>query len=442
MQTLIMIGQLLLGLSILVILHEFGHFWAARAFGIKVEKFYLFFDAYNFKLFSFKKGDTEYGVGWLPLGGYVKIAGMIDESVDTEQMKKPAESWEFRSKPAWQRLIVMIGGVVVNAVLAVIIFAGLLIFYGEKYTPMSSLENGILPTEFAIQTLGLEKGDFLVAVNNQPLERFEPNIATQLLIGSDVTLTIKRNGKTIDLAIPSTFTAQYLDQGKAVLVMPRYPFTIGGIEPGTGAEAAGLQKGDKIVQLNQTTTYLFDELQAALAENADKLVILKVERNNQVLELEAQVSDKGTLGFYAEPQIETAYLHHNVLTAVPAGITMANNILRDNLAGFKRMFSGEVPVTKSLGGPIAIAQKMYGGVWDWYRFWMTTGLLSIILAFMNILPIPALDGGHVVFLIIEMIKGGPVSEKVLLIAQYIGMAILLTLMVFIFGNDIWQYIIK
>lgn len=442
MTVLIMISQLILGLSILVFLHELGHFMAARAFGIRVEKFYIFFDAWGFKLFSFKIGDTEYGIGWLPLGGYVKIAGMVDESLDTGQLNTTPEPWEFRTKPAWQRLIVMLGGVTVNAILGVIIFAGMLMYWGEKFIPNDALKYGIVASPVA-QEIGLQNGDKFVSINGKPIERFDEIISSDVLLGTDVTLEVARNEEIVSIKIPRDFTARLLEEDKSLFVRPRLPFTVGELAKGMPAADAGILEGDRIVLVGQQPISYFNDLQEALLANAGQKKEITVIRNTDTLVLTAQITEAGTLGFFpVVEELETRFKQYSLLESIPAGSAMAWKVIADNVKGFGKIFSGDIPVEKSLGGPIAIAKKMYGGEWDWYRFWMTTGLLSMILAFMNLLPIPALDGGHVVFLLFEMVLRRPLPEKVLLAAQYVGMVILISLMVFAFGNDIWQHILK
>jgi len=442
MTVLIMISQLILGLSLLVFLHELGHFMAARAFGIRVEKFYIFFDAWGFKLFSFKLGDTEYGIGWLPLGGYVKIAGMVDESMDTGQLNAAPEPWEFRTKPAWQRLIVMLGGVTVNAILGVIIFAGMLMYWGEKYIPNEALKYGIVASPVA-QEIGLRNGDKFVAINGKPVTRFDEIVSSNVLLGNDVVLQVDRNGSTEEIVIPRDFTARLLEEDKSLFVRPRLPFTVGEVSKGMPAHEAGLTEGDRILSVGTEPIVYFNELQDALLKNAGKKTELSIGRGTDTLLLTATITEAGTLGFFpVTEELVTGYTQYSFLESIPAGAIMAWKVITDNLKGFGKIFSGDIPVEKSLGGPIAIAKKMYGGEWDWYRFWMTTGLLSMILAFMNLLPIPALDGGHVVFLLFEMVLRRPLPDKVLVVAQYVGMVILISLMVFAFGNDIWQHILK
>jgi len=440
MQALIMTAQLILGISILVILHEFGHYIAARAFGIKVEKFYLFFDAWNVKLFKYTKGDTEWGIGWLPLGGYVKIAGMIDESMDTEQLKQPAQPWEFRSKPAWQRLIVMIGGVLVNIIAGVFIFAMMSYSYGEKYTINNSLKNGIVPSELA-KEYGFKTGDKLISVNGNKLNRFEDALKPDYILGNGINYLVDRNGEQLNINIPSDFIDKF-STAKADFFLPRMTFYISEITPGYNAEKAGLQQNDKILMVDTSSFLFFDEFQQLLKQNAGNKINLLVQRNGNTITIPVVVDEAGKVGFRPETNdFEYEVVKYSFLGSIPAGWQKAKETIEAQLKGWGKIFNGDIAVNKAVQGPIGIA-KFYGGEWIWSRFWLFTALISLGLAFMNILPIPALDGGHVLFLLIEIIYGKPLSQKFLENAQYIGMIILLSLMVLIFGNDIWQLISK
>ncbi len=435
MQALIMAAQLILGISILVILHEFGHYLAAKAFGIKVEKFYLFFDAWGVKLFSFKVGETEWGMGWLPLGGYVKIAGMIDESMDKEAMKQPAQPWEFRSKPAWQRLIVMIGGVVVNIVTGVVIFAMMSYHYGEKYIQNSSVSNGIFPSEIA-KECGFQLGDKLVSVNGTPIVRFEDALKIKHILGTGVSYEVARNGQRMEVKLPSDFASKFSD-AKADFFLPRMHFYVAELTPGTAAEKAGLLVNDVITKVDTTSFEFFDEFQALLKANAGKEIALAVTRNNAPIEIKVKVDETGRIGFKPDSKDFTyETVNYGFFESFPAGWNKAVETIDAQIKGWGKIFKGDIAVNKAVQGPIGIA-KFYGGEWIWSRFWLFTALISLGLAFMNILPIPALDGGHVIFLLVEMIIGRPLSEKFLEGAQYAGMIILLSLMVLIFGNDIW-----
>jgi regulator of sigma E protease len=441
MNGLIMAAQLILGLSILITLHELGHFLAARAFKIKVEKFYLFFDAWGFKLFSFRRGSTEYGIGWLPLGGYVKIAGMVDESMDREQLSKPPEPWEFRSKPAWQRLIVMIAGVTMNAILAIVIFWMMTYSYGESYLPASEVKYGIVAREHAKQ-IGLETGDKVIQINGKPLERFEELMGSKAIFGS--TLTVVRNGETLSVKIPDNFIEKLSSGGKEAepFVEHRYKFIVGDVLPGGNAEKAGLLKSDRIVKLNGDTVLFFDQLQAALRANKGKPVSLTVLRDGEAKSITAQVDETGKIGFVPEPVgFNYKTVRYTFFESLPVGLNKAVGALVINVKSLGKIFRGEVSASNSVQGPIGIAH-IYGGEWNWIRFWSMTGLLSMVLAFMNILPIPALDGGHVVFLTIEAITRRKFSDAFMEKAQMVGMMILLALMVFAIGNDVWKYILK
>jgi len=443
MDIVIMVGQLILGLSILVILHEFGHFIAARAFGIKVEKFYLFFDAWNVSLFKFNYKGVEYGMGWLPLGGYVKIAGMIDESMDTEQMAGPPQPWEFRSKPAWQRLIVMLGGIFVNIVLGVLIFWVLTIKYGESYIPNDSVKYGIVPGTIG-RDIGLKAGDKILAVNGQKLVRFEEVISSKVLMGNS-TLNVQRGPQTLDIKVPGSILNEISDLGSEAFIsrMPRTTFMVDTVVAGSSAQKAGLLHADSVVAVNGKPIHFYDEFQAELQQYKNKPVGLTIKRGESTLPLTAQVNKDGMLGFADGrygirvktdlPQEKT--LKFGFFGSLPVGASRAWGTFSDNAKGLGKVFTGQVKANKALSSPIGIA-RLFGTHIDWFRFWSLVGLLSMALALMNLLPIPALDGGHALFLIIEMIKGKPLSDRFLERAQVVGFVILVTLMVFVFGNDI------
>jgi regulator of sigma E protease len=437
-----MVGQLILGLSILVILHELGHFLAARAFGIKVEKFYLFFDAWGFSLFKFNYKGVEYGIGWLPLGGYVKIAGMIDESMDTEQMAGPPQPWEFRSKPAWQRLIVMLGGVTVNVIVGIFIFWMITIKYGETYIPMSNVKYGIVPGVIG-KKIGLQPGDKIIAVNGKPVERFESLTTPKVLLDHTV-LSIQRGSQTLDITVPPTILNDLSDYGieEFISSVPRSTFSVDSVFG--AAKKAGLLKGDSIIAVNNNKVLFFDELQNQLQINKNKSVVLSVVRHGAPLQLPIKVDADGKIGF-ARP-LKEILPKENTITygffgSLPVGASKAWSTLTNQSKTFGKIFNGQLKARKAISSPIGIA-VMFGGTVDWLRFWTLVGLLSMVLAFMNLLPIPALDGGHAVFLIIEMIKGKPLSDKFLERAQIVGFVLLICLMVFAFGNDIVKQIIK
>ena len=442
MDGLIMAGQLLLGLSILVILHELGHFWAARAFGIKVEKFYLFFDAWGFKLFHFNYKGCEYGIGWLPLGGYVKIAGMIDESMDTEQLAGPPQDWEFRSKPAWQRLIVMLGGVTVNIILGIFIFWMLTFKYGETYIPNDKLPYGIAPGTVG-KTIGLEAGDRIIAVNGQTVERFEELSSSKVLLGNS-QLSVLRNGAQKEIVVPGNILDQVADEGIAQFIQPRIKLgEIRELVADGPAAKAGLKEKDQIVSINSLPLTYFDQLQDQLKTFKNKEVKLGVLRGSDTLSLAAKVNEEGALGFFINPVVDipTETKNYNLAAALPVGASKAWGSFMDNAKGIAKVVTGEVKANKAFTGPIGIA-TMFGSTVNWIKFWSLVGLLSMALALMNLLPIPALDGGHAVFLLIEMIKGKPLSDRFMEKAQMVGFFILMALMVFVFGNDIFKHFIK
>lgn len=450
MSIVIMVGQLILGLSILVILHEFGHFLAARAFGIKVEKFYLFFDAWGISLVKFNYKGVEYGIGWLPLGGYVKIAGMIDESMDTEQLAGPPQPWEFRSKPAWQRLIVMLGGITVNIILGIFIFWILTIRYGENYIPNSEIKYGIVPGKIGLK-IGLEPGDQITAINGQPVVRFEELTSTKVILGN-TDLTVQRNQQTLHIKVPGNLINDLSDAGgvdQFISRIPRSKFSIDSIFSNSYAQKAGLLKGDSITAVNGVKIQFFDQLQTELQKYASKQAVLDVKRNNVVKQFTTDVNKDGLLGTadgkpgigakFDEPKEKT--ITYSFFGSLPIGANKAIGTFTDNAKGLGKVFRGEVKFNKAVSGPVAIA-TMFGTHIDWVRFWSLVGFLSMVLALTNLLPIPALDGGHALFLIIEMIKGKPLSDKFLERAQIVGFVILITLMVFVFGNDIVKQVMK
>ena len=434
-----MVGQLLLGLSILVILHELGHFLAARAFGIKVEKFYLFFDAWGFSLVKFNYKGVEYGVGWLPLGGYVKIAGMIDESMDKEQMAGPPQPWEFRSKPAWQRLIVMLGGITVNIFVGIFIFWMLTIKYGETYLPMSNVKYGIVPGSIG-KKIGLKAGDQVLSINGKPVERFEELTNPKVFLDNTV-LSVERNGQPLSITVPETMLNSISAKGadgieEFISSAPRSKFSVDSVYG--ASKKAGLQKGDSITAVNGNKVTFFDEFHDQLDSNKGKQISLTVVRNNNVQTVPVVVGKDGRIGFtrpIKEIFPKEVTVKYSVLTSLPVGASRAWSNFTNNAKGLKKIFTGKVKATNAVSSPIGIA-KMYGTQFDWLRFWSLTGFISMVLALMNLLPIPALDGGHAVFLIVEMIKGKPLSDKFLEKAQIVGFVLLIGLMVFAFGNDI------
>ena len=442
MDGLVMTGQLLLGLSILIILHEAGHFFAARAFGIRVEKFYLFFDAWGFKLFSFNYKGCEYGIGWLPLGGYVKISGMIDESMDTEQLAGPPEPWEFRSKPAWQRLIVMLGGVTVNIVLGIFIFWMLTLKNGETFIPNDKLPDGIAPGLIG-KEIGLQTGDRITAVNGQPIARFEELTSSKVLLGN-TELSVARGSEIKTIQVPGNILEKVSDLGIGQFVEPRVKLSsIVQINPGGNAQKAGIQVGDSILAVNSKAIVFYDEFKTEVQANKNKVISLSLVRDNKTLEVATQVGEDGTIGIaipqYFNLPIDT--VKYGFIGSLPVGASKAWGSFMDNAKGLGKVATGQVKANKAFTGPIGIA-TMFGGTVNWVKFWSLVGLLSMALALMNLLPIPALDGGHAVFLLIEMIKGKPLGDKFMERAQMVGFVILVSLMVFVFGSDILKHVIN
>lgn len=432
-----MVGQMILALSILVGLHEWGHYITARMFGIRVEKFYIFFDAWGKKIWSKKIGDTEYGIGWLPLGGYVKIAGMIDESLDTDQMSLPAKDDEFRSKPAWQRLIVMLGGIIVNALLAIVIFMAILMIWGKSYLPNTSLKNGIYATEIG-QKAGLKTGDQILKVNGEAINEFSPIISTELLLNADAKLELLRNGESVAFSIPDSIR-QYLLENKEALIEVPLPSIIHKIEKNMPAYAAGLREGDEITAINGVAVSTYNEVFNVIPTVRGKVVPVSVIRNNQPMAFKVDLTQDPQFGIRslaADSIYEVKSEKFGFFASIPEAFHFAGETVGNQIKSFQKIFSGEVSARKSLGGPIAIAKDLYGGTWIWQKFWLTTALLSIVLAFMNLLPIPALDGGHALFTLFEIIFRRPLSTKFLTYAQYAGMIIIFGLMIFIIGNDL------
>lgn len=440
MDGLVMAGQLLLGLSILIILHELGHFLAARAFGIKVEKFYLFFDAWGFKLVHFKYKGCEYGIGWLPLGGYVKIAGMIDESMDTEQMASPPKPWEFRSKPAWQRLIVMLGGIAVNVVLAIFIFWMLAFKNGETHIPNDKLVNGIVPGKIG-KEMGLMLGDRITGLNGKPVKYFDELISSKVLLGNP-ELTIVRGSEIKYVRVPDNALAEVIDHGIAEFVQIRWPVSIAQVVAGSNAEKAGIKVGDIIFSANDKSVESSNELVSEIRTNKNSTVALGILRQSDTLKINVPVTTAGTIGIASvHKDLPAESIHYGLVQSFPIGATRAWNSLSDNVKGLGKVASGHIKADRAFAGPIGIA-TLFGKTVIWSKFWSLVGLLSMALALMNLLPIPALDGGHAMFLLIEMVKGKPLSDKFMERAQMVGFVILITLMVFIYGNDIVKHVLN
>jgi regulator of sigma E protease len=439
MDFLIKAAQLLMSLSILVVLHELGHFIPAKLFKTRVEKFYLFFDPW-FSVIKKKIGDTEYGIGWLPLGGYVKISGMIDESMDKEQMEKPAESWEFRAKPAWQRLIIMLGGVTVNLFLGIFIYSMTLYTYGDKYLPIENMKDGVHANEMAT-TLGFKTGDKIISADGFKIERYSDIMES---IITSRTILVERNGAETELTMPIDLIDQFLSNPSR-LISKRIPTIVSGVEKGSNAEIGGLQKRDIIKGVNEISYSYFDEFKKALSTHVSDTIEVMVDRGGKDVVLTVLVSDEGILGFTPAnltiTQLEKLEVYefasdkYGFFAAFPAGYKKAIKKLGSYISQFKMILSPSTGAYKGMGGFGAIG-SMFPATWNWEIFWNLTAFLSLMLAFMNILPIPALDGGHVVFLLYEIVVGKPAPEKIMEYAQMVGMILLLSLLVFANGNDI------
>ena len=438
-------AQLLLSLSILILLHEFGHYITAKWFKCRVDKFYLFFDPW-FSIFKKKVGETEYGIGWLPLGGYVKIAGMVDESMDKEALRLPPQPWEFRSKPAWQRLIIMLGGVTVNVLLAFIIYAGILMVWGEDKIPNNSLKDGVWVTDSLMYKIGLRDGDKVISVNKDSITYFE-DIAKKIVFSGGGEIDVIRDGKSEKVIIPVNFIGQLVEKKKSrgSLFTPRVPAFVGkfGKDDTSYAKKAGLQYWDKIVKVDTSEVNYLDEMSAYCGTKKNQKVTLTVIRNGTPLVLPVQVDNDGKLGIMRLDPLQydslgyfkIQHTDYGFFSAFPAGVTLAINSLKDYVDQFKLILSPKTEAYKGLSGFKGMANVFDGTGWDWQGFWSITALFSIILAFMNLLPIPALDGGHVLFTLIEMITGRRPSEKFLEYAQIAGMIFLLALMLYANGND-------
>ncbi|MFR2509562.1 RIP metalloprotease RseP [Odoribacter laneus] len=444
MDVFVKIVQLLLSLSILVLFHEFGHFLFAKLFKTRVEKFYMFFNPW-FSLFKFKKGETEYGIGWLPLGGYVKIAGMIDESMDTAQMRKPAQPWEFRSKPAWQRLLIMLGGVMVNVVLAFLIYIMVLYTWGETYLPAENVKYGVV-CDPLFEKMGMQTGDIVVSLDSVKVERFS-DILADMTLDHPQTVQVEREGKLISLDIPETFTADLLalssKNNRVRLLVPRQLMDstyVAEFADYSAAYDAGIRKGDKILAVNGRTFRFYDEFTDMLAANADSRVETKVLRGKDTLQFAFDLGNDGKFGIYfgSTERLELAFRKYSFGEAIPAGIAKGAQTISSYLKQLKLIFSPRVEAYKSVGG-VMMMGSIFPGVWDWQIFWELTAFISIMLAVVNILPIPALDGGHVLFLLYEVITRRKPGEKFMEYAQITGMMILLGLFILANVNDIVRF---
>lgn len=429
----------MLSLSILIVLHEMGHFLPARFFGTRVEKFYLFFDPW-FSLFKKKIGETEYGIGWLPLGGYVKISGMIDESFDTEQMAQEPQEWEFRSKPAWQRLIIMLGGVTVNFILGFLLYGMVLFVWGEEYLPTENAVYGIHADSLGIE-MGLQTGDHILSIGGKPFEKFnDRTLFREIIINDANTITVRRDGREETIDIPPKFIGilSSHDNKGQLLFLPRTPFVVAQVAKESPAEKAGIMANDSITAVNGAPVRFYDEFLDKVKPNPNTPMDISLIRDGQEKQVSLTTTEEGKIGvlrFGPDRYFDFERQDYTLAEALPAGVAKGWSFLSDQVKAFGQMFSGRIKASDSLGGFASIGQ-MFGDVWNWERFWTMTAILSLILAFMNLLPIPALDGGHVMFLLYEVVSGRKPSDKFMEYATMIGFIIVIGLVLFANGLDI------
>lgn len=444
MEIIIRIGQLLLSLSMLVLLHELGHFLAAKYFGARVERFFLFFNPY-FSLFKFKKGETTYGIGWLPLGGYVKISGMIDESMDTEQMRKPPQSYEFRSKPTWQRLIIILAGVFVNLVLALVIYVGIVYTWGETYLPNSSVTHGIVVNESAYK-MGLRNGDKVLSIDGEAIDDFS-EISQKLLVDNSQNIKVSRGGEILDLPITERFRREtLLETSKSFkgtpLISPRMefnPFVIRGVQEKSIAERAGIRVGDEIIAINGQYFKYIDEFQGFILQQSNEVLELLIKRNDKEERVSITLGEKPVMGINYDAYRPLDLSHHKFTfwESIPVGIHKGFSLLHSYVKSLKLIFTKEG--VNSLGGVGTMAQ-IFPTYWSWQMFWERSAFLSIMFAFLNVLPIPGLDGGHAIFILYEMISGRKPSTRFMEVVQTIGVLFLFALIIFVNVNDIMRAI--
>ena len=442
MEVFIKASQFILSLSLLIVLHELGHFIPAKLFKTRVEKFYLFFD-YKFSIFKKKIGGTEYGIGWIPLGGYVKISGMIDESMDTEAMALPPQPWEFRSKPAWQRLIIMLGGVFVNFVLGFAIYIAILFTWGDSFLPNDSLKDGIWVTDSLGMELGLKTGDKIKSIDGQKIKAFS-DLSGEFINGNE--FVIERNGETINKQIPVDFISKLIARGKkGRFISPRLPYIVGKFTETSLNKESGIQIKDIITAVDGTPIKYFDEAKVLMSNTTSNDVVLTVNRDGAISQIPVKLDSEGfagvKLGILPYKDMEKLgyfTLETNTYTlseAIPLGVAKGYKTLTDYIKQLKKVFNPETGAYKGLGGFISIG-SIFPSTWSWQAFWSITAFLSIMLGFMNLLPIPALDGGHVVFTLYEMITGRKPSDKFLEYAQITGFVILMALLLFANANDV------
>ena len=436
MDIIIKITQFLLSLSILVFLHELGHFAFAKLYRTRVEKFYIFFNPW-FALFKKKIGETEYGIGWLPLGGYVKISGMIDESMDKEQMKQPAQPWEFRSKPAYQRLLIMVGGVLVNFILALAIYSVTLYMWGDRFLPTANVKDGIMVDSLA-ESIGLQNGDRFISLDKRKIENFN-FILHDLIIDNASSIQVERDGKLIDIRIPEELIAPLL-KSETDFIAPRFPFIVAKYgKKESPARDAGIQLKDRIIAVNGQKTEFLDEVRKVAEGLKGKETVVTVLREDKEIDFPLTITSDGKIGVFPSGNLsdffELETIEYTFIEAIPAGISKGFQTIVSYLKQLKLIFTPKTKAYESLGGFIKIG-SFFPGIWDWQVFWNMTAFLSIILAIMNLLPIPALDGGHVMILLYEIVSGRKPGDKFMEYAQITGMILLLALLLYANGNDV------
>ncbi len=442
MEILIKVSQFILSLSLIIVLHEFGHYWPAKYFKIKVEKFYLFFDV-NFSLFKKKIGETEWGIGWLPLGGYVKIAGMIDESMDKEQMAKPPKSWEFRSKPSWQRLIVMLGGVTINFILAIIIYIGLAYSYGSSSISLDSIDDGFVITNPILNEAGFKTGDNIITVDGQTLETYSD--LRKSIIGSTY-YQVERDGNILEIQLPVDFLGKLSSSEDMSSFEFRMPFIIQSVSEESLNKDYDIRQGDRIVSVNGQEIKYVDQLVPLLQQNSNQTIEVELIRDSFRIKKTLNVNEDGKLGIMHGATVQNMVdlglmkVSNNSYSFLESIAVGTNNFV--SFMGFYfdqlvAIFNPSTGAYKGLGGFIAIG-NIFPSTWDWQSFWNTTALLSVMLGVLNLLPIPALDGGHAMFLVYEMVSGRKPSDKFMETVQVIGFIILLALVIFANGNDIYK----
>lgn len=437
MDVVIKILQFIASFSLLVFVHEMGHFIFAKIFGMRVNKFYLFFNPW-FSLVKFKIGETEFGIGWIPFGGYCSIAGMVDETMDTEALSKPAQPWEFRSKPAWQRLLVMLGGVLMNVVLAIFIYIGMSLHYGESYIANKDLEYGWQFSELAHE-IGFRDGDRIIDIDGKVYEKSQ-DVIKKIILSNGAEVGILRNGQALNINIPEDYTARKLRD--SVFMLERIPFLVAEVPADGGAAAAGILAGDSIAAVNgEEGSYfqLAEKLLRAAGTTADVTVARDSAGTKVFRTLPVAINDKGQMG--VKTQLPVTIKDYNFFQSIPVGIKRTGSEIAEYAGQVKLIFNPKTEAYKNLGGPLLIG-NLFPSTWSWPEFWRLTAFLSIVLAVMNILPIPALDGGHVLFLLYEMITRRKPSDKFMEFAQMLGLFILLGLMIYVMGNDIYRIFIK